>query len=161
MAIRALAKTAPTVSLTIFGDGARRDFLESLVDKLDLKERVFFKGWLPHSEYPQRMKDFRGFIFPTLAEANGIVMQEAMAVGLPVITLRWEGPSHLASDEQAIFVPVESEDQVIEKLAAEMIDLSNDPDRANRIAWAARKKVKESFSWDKVAHSWSKAYATL
>ena len=31
---------------------------------------------------------------PTIAEANGIVMQEAMMIGLPVITLRWGGPAH-------------------------------------------------------------------
>ena len=158
LAIRALAFTPETVSLTICGDGPERAALESIVDDLGLSKRVDFKGWLDHSQLLQTLRGHRGFVFPSLADANGIAVQEAMMIGLPVIALRWGGPAHLADDTSAWYVDPTSEDAVINGLAQAMTKLSADGEKADQISAAARKIAESRFTWKDVAASWSACY---
>src|SRR6185436_6751806 len=96
LAIRALSRTKHPVELEIVGRGPERERLERLAKKLFVSERVKFTPWIEdHSKLPEYMRQFRGMVFPSLAEANGIVVQEAMVMGLPVICLDWGGPSLL------------------------------------------------------------------
>ena len=157
MVIEAVARASAEVSLDVIGDGVDRVCLADLVRRLGLEDRVRFLGWVSNDEFAQRGREYRGFVFPTLAEANGIVMQEAMAVGLPVVTLRWGGPATLADDAAAVFVEPTSRDAVIEALAREMTVLAMDPDRAERLAAAARDIAEQRFRWPAVAGAWTSA----
>lgn len=92
LAISALAKTTTPATLDIFGKGPMEPKLRALVKELNLEKRVTFRGWLPnHDDLIREMTNYRGFVFPSMAEANGIVIQEALALGLPVLCLKWGG----------------------------------------------------------------------
>ncbi|WP_294614463.1 glycosyltransferase, partial [uncultured Roseovarius sp.] len=91
LAIRALAAAPVDIRLTLYGDGPERPRLEALVAALGLEPRVRFAGWLSHAALAETLSQFRALVFPSLKEANGIVMQESMAIGLPVLALRWGG----------------------------------------------------------------------
>lgn len=160
LAIRAVAKADKNVILDVYGDGPRRPELESLVDTLGLEGRVNFKGWIPsHDDLIDAFRQYRGYIFPSLAEANGIVMQEAMMVGLPVVALRWGGPAQLADDSSAIYVEPEDEPCVVAGLAQAMNRLARDPDLANTLSKNARQLAEQKFRWEAVAESWKSAYS--
>lgn len=158
LAIRALARTPPDIRLTLHGEGPMKPAMQALVTELGLAERVDFAGWLPHERFTAEMAGFRGFVFPTLAEANGIVMQEAMMIGLPVITLRWGGPTGLANDTEALFVDPEDETTVIAGLASAMTRLASDDALAESLSTAARTRAQRDFTWDSVAASWAQSY---
>lgn len=159
LAIKALPHTQNPISLDIFGDGPERLPLERLTETLGLGERVSFKGWVrSHEDLVRQFRTYRGYVFPSLAEANGIVMQEAMMVGLPVITLRWGGPAHLAPDDGAIFVEPRDEDYVCRKIAQALDLLAQEPERADAIAERARAIAEARFTWSAVAESWAVAY---
>ena len=134
-----------------------RASLQELAASLGVAERVAFPGWLAHEELPG-LRRYRGFVFPTLAEANGIVMQEAMMMGLPVLTLRWGGPTLLADDQSALFIDPDGEDAVVTGLADGMNLLAGNPELATRIAVAARARAQAAFGWDSVAASWAAHY---
>lgn len=158
LAIHALAFTQGPVTLTICGDGPEEERLKAIVAELNLADRVEFKGWMAHDQLLESFRDYRGYVFPSLAEANGIVMQEAMMIGLPVIALRWGGPAHLADDRSACYVDPISKDAAIKGLAKAMSDLAQDGEKADEISAAAREIAENKFKWETVAASWSAQY---
>ncbi len=159
LAIRAIARTETPAELDIFGRGREEANLRALVERLNLGGRVRFMGWAESNDaLLDAMRAYRGFLFPTLAEANGIVMQEAMAMGLPTVTLRWGGPAMLADDDSAIFVDPEGEAPVIDGLARAMDSLGRDADLANRLAANGRAIAERRFTWDRAAAQWMDAY---
>lgn len=101
LAIRAVASANPAIRLDIYGDGETRAPIEALAQTLGVADRVRFLGWFGNAALIEALGQYRGYVFPTLAEANGIAMQEAMMLGLPVIATRWGGPAHLADDAAA------------------------------------------------------------
>jgi glycosyltransferase involved in cell wall biosynthesis len=158
LAIRAVAAAGPDIRLDIYGDGEKRAELEALVRRLGLQERVRFLGWMPsHDALLEALSAYRGYVFPSLAEANGIVMQEAMMLGLPVIATRWGGPAMLADDTSAVYVDPVSEDHMIRELARAMDRLATDPDHAERLSQNARAIAEKNFPWKTVARSWMTA----
>lgn len=160
LAVEAVARTTYMVTLDIHGDGAERPRLEALVARLGLGSRVRFLGWLDNDTFAARIVEYRGLVFPTLAEANGIVMQEAMAAGVPTIALRWGGPARLAGDDAAAFVAAGSREEVIAGVAREMTSLASDPARAASLGAAARRIAERDFRWPAVAAAWMAACET-
>lgn len=154
LAIRALAQSTGQGRLTLYGDGPDRGALEALARDLGVVDRVRFAGWLPHEALRRALSDYRALLFPSMREANGIIMQEAMAIGLPVVALRWGGPLGLASDAEALFVEATTPDQVVRDLALAMDRLLAEPDLADRLSRAAREKAEAEFPWAEVAQSW-------
>lgn len=158
LAIRAVAASHEGARLTVYGDGAARPGLEALVRDLGVADRVRFAGWLPHGEVLAGLAAARGYVFPSLAEANGIVMQEAMMLGVPVLALRWGGPAMLADDGSAIYVEPAGEAAVVEGLAAGMDRLIREPHMAETLSRRARTIAEARFGWDAVAASWAAHY---
>ncbi len=161
LSLMALARTRPDITLTIFGDGMMRPRLESLTDRLGLRDRVRFEGWQDHEVLLERLRDFRGYVFPSMAEANGIVVQEAMMLGLPVIALRWGGPMMLGDAGTAHMIEVTTEEAVIDGIARAMERLAHDGAHAESLSQAARARAEARDSWDRVAASWTAEYAAL
>lgn len=156
LTIRAVAAAEPDIRVTLYGDGYMRAPLQALAEALGVQDRISFPGWLPHDEIA-RLRRYRGFVFPTLAEANGIVIQEAMMLGLPVLMLRWGGPTLLADDDSALFIEPTGEEEVVAALADGMNRLAGDPALAAGIGAAARARA-EAFGWDAVGASWASHY---
>lgn len=72
--------------LIIAGEGHWRPYLESLVSELGLEQHVSFLGHVPNG--PRLWRVYRQahiFVLPSLSEALGLVIIEAMANGLPVV----------------------------------------------------------------------------
>ncbi|WP_174278814.1 glycosyltransferase family 4 protein [Sphingomonas bacterium] len=159
LSIEALQYVTRPIRFDIYGDGAYRDALARLAERLGVADKVRFMGWMEsHHALIARMAEYRGYLVPSLAEANGIVVQEAMMAGLPVICLRWGGPTMLADQESAILIEPGSQDQVVRAIAAAMDALAADPERANRLVGEARAIAERRFGWDNVADEWQAAY---
>lgn len=159
LAIKAVAQADPEITLDIYGDGVKRAELEALSRSLGVDGRVTFHGWIErHEDLMAAYGDYRGYLFPSLVEANGIVMQEAMTIGLPVVALRWGGPAMLADDDSAIYVDPSNEAQVTAEIAAAMNRLAKDGAWADEISSNARAIADQHFRWDSVVTSWQAAY---
>ncbi|MES2699605.1 MAG: glycosyltransferase family 4 protein [Pseudomonadota bacterium] len=74
--------------LVLVGDGPLRTELEGLVSSLNLQGRVHFPGFLQYDEFPAILGLAGAFVHVSLSEQWGLVVNEAMASGLPVIVSR-------------------------------------------------------------------------
>lgn len=159
LSIAALQYVTRPIRFDIYGDGTYRDTLERLVERLGVGDKVRFMGWMEsHDALIARMAEYRGYLVPSLAEANGIVVQEAMMAGLPVICLKWGGPTMLADQRSAILIEPDTHDRVVRAIAQAMDTLAADPDHANELVAAARAIAERRFGWDNVADEWKAAY---
>jgi glycosyltransferase involved in cell wall biosynthesis len=82
-AIKRLQDTAP-VRLLILGDGPERDALESLIERRGLADRVCLVGFADNPSEYYAHADL--FILASKHEGFGIVLVDALAAGLPVIS---------------------------------------------------------------------------
>lgn len=155
LAIEAIAKV-PHATLDVMGDGPERENLERLVRDLGVSDRVNFLGYqAPGGAMFERWKAYRAFIFPTLAEANGIVIQEAMMIGLPVVAVDWGGPAELLDNETGILIPPTDAQTVVAGLADAMTKLGEDPELAERLTIAAREKAERlGYDWQTLLENW-------
>ena len=71
--------------VSICGDGPERKNLESLVEELNIKEKVNFLGWLEAKEVQDILKKSDVLIHPAKWEPYGAVILEAMEHGLAIL----------------------------------------------------------------------------
>lgn len=96
--------------LLIVGEGSDQGRIENLVVRKGLQERVWFAGYQKNPYRYMPRSDV--FVFPSLGgEAFGLVLTEAMACGLPVVSTDCvAGPSEvLQNGKCGILVPVGDE----------------------------------------------------
>jgi len=149
-AFRLVADRSPTARLEILGDGDQRQALEAQADRLGIKDRVAFVGWVTASEGAARMKSADVFILPSLRECGGAVLLEAMALGLPCIATRWGGPGHFINESTGIRVEPGSRPGFISGLADAMLLLAGSPELRHSMGQAGRRRVSESpYNWDR------------
>ena len=161
--IKSLTRTRNPIELDIIGRGPELPNLRSLVASLHLEDRVKFIEWVPdHTALARMLSQYRAFVFPSLAEANGIVVQEAMIQGLPVIACDWGGPSLLVTPETGILIAPTSEEYVIDELAASMDLLAENGEMAEQMSVNARARaLSKGFLWSDIIRDWRKVYARV
>ncbi len=72
---------------------------------------------LPHDEVLREMSRHDVFVFPSLFEGFGLVLLEAMAQGLPIITTEHTaGPDLIEEGREGFIVPIRSAQAIAEKL---------------------------------------------
>jgi glycosyltransferase involved in cell wall biosynthesis len=87
-AIAVAKKEIPTITCAIIGDGPERGLLEHLAVKLGVEENVSFTGFVDQDGLTAYMKASKVFVLPSIREGFGLVIVEANACGLPVISIR-------------------------------------------------------------------------
>lgn len=98
---------------------------------------------VPRAELREIYRQADVFVFPTLVEGMGIVVLEAMASGLPVITTP-NGPGDIVRDGiDGFLVPPRDVDAIVERLAR----LRADQQLRQEMARNARIRAQE-FTWD-------------
>lgn len=105
--IRAM-KELPDMSLTPIGDGADLEAMKRLAADLGVDSRVNFLGALSRDEIYRRLADFDAFVLPSRQEGFGLVAAEAMAAGLPIVSVNLPGPMEIIDGGRLGF-PFESE----------------------------------------------------
>jgi glycosyltransferase involved in cell wall biosynthesis len=160
LVIRAMTKTRNPVTFHVIGRGPLRERCIKLAAELNLGDRVRFTEWVKdHEKVADILRENRAFVFPSLAEANGIVVQEAMMMGLPVICLDWGGPALLVTPENGVLIHPKNEQYVIDELAKAMDRLAEDGDLAERMSAAGREiAIKRGFAWPQVVRDWTAVY---
>jgi len=157
IALRALAKIhddpcGPDWRFDIIGDGELREDLQALSQKLGLADRVQFHGAQPHHAVRTAMAEADGFLLPSRTAATGdkegipIVLMEAMAAGLLVVSTRHSGIPELVRDgENGILADEGDVDDLVRALRQVFANRTT----LNLLTDAARRTVETQFSADR------------
>jgi glycosyltransferase involved in cell wall biosynthesis len=90
-AVRLVRRNKRDVRCFIVGQGPERERLENLVARYKLENNVTFFNFIPdHNELYSLMKASKMFVQPSIREGFGLVVVEANACGIPVITTSHE-----------------------------------------------------------------------
>ncbi len=119
-----------------------KDTIERISRDPMLAGRVNFLGTLVGERKIQEYREADIFVFPSLAEGLPLVILEAMAAGLPIITTRVGSlPEFLADGENCLYVSPSDVDDIVEKL----INLVENKGLRENMGEANRTKAKELF----------------
>jgi len=101
---------------------------------------------VPHYELPALFHEADVFVFPSLIEGMPLVILEAMACGVPVITTR-QGPADIVRDGiDGFFVPIRDAEAITMRLE----QLYRDPLLRHQMGRDARERALQ-FTWDRYA----------
>jgi glycosyltransferase involved in cell wall biosynthesis len=134
----------PDLHLAIVGNADDSPFPQMAQD-LGVADRTHFLGYRRDLASIMQATDF--FIFPSRYEACTLVLLEAMASGLPVITATTTGGSEIVRSDCGIVLP-DSED--VAALAAAADKLIAQPNLRHQMGQTAR-HIAEQHSWSTMA----------
>ncbi|MBD3305692.1 glycosyltransferase, partial [candidate division KSB3 bacterium] len=116
---RVIAKI-PDARVVMIGKAENQDYLASLqaqIQRLRLEAQVEWMAALPQTELAHRMRQADALVLPSLSEALGRVVIEAMATGTPVIGSRVGGiPELIADGKTGLLVPPGDDAALAEKM---------------------------------------------
>jgi glycosyltransferase involved in cell wall biosynthesis len=119
--------------------------------------QVFLAGWRPHEELPQALNAADALVLPSVAEAFGLVLVEAMACGLPVIACRTPGPAAIVADgKTGWLIRPDDEDALVEALVSAARGEEERRARGRRAQTASRR-----YGWAEIAPRFASLYEEL
>lgn len=159
--VDALAFCPPDVNLLFLGSGEYQPELEQRVAEAGLTDRVQFLAARPLEELPQVMNALDTLVLPSRTtprwkEQFGRVIIEAQACETPVI----------GSDSGAIPEVIGKAGLVFperdpKSLAAALIALRADPQRAQEMGRVGRRQVEDRYTWARVAERMREIYCSV
>ena len=138
--LRAIGLLKRSVELTLLGRKAASDCAP-------LEDAIRKHRWIPtlsHEATLREMQQHDVLVLPSLFEGFGLVILEAMAQGVPVITTdRTAGPDVIQNEVDGFIVPIRSAEAIAEKLDF----LARNHERLLEIKSAAKRKAA-SLGWE-------------
>lgn len=130
----------------IVGDGPMRPEVERLAAQM--KTRTVVHGWLDHDseEFRRLRRTASIFAFPTLMENFSMVLLEAMASGMAIVTTRVGGNPEVVGDAAALVEPGDWR-----SLREAIARLVRDREARRALGEAARRRAQQNFSWPGIA----------
>ncbi|AUI50009.1 glycosyltransferase [Arthrobacter crystallopoietes] len=136
------------------GDPEARRLME-LAGELGVADQVVLRGQIPQDKIPTVLRSADAVVCVPWYEPFGIVPLEAMACGVPVVAASVGGLIDTVVDRKTgLQVPPKDPEAV----ACALAELLRDPQLAQELGRAGRKRVRTRYSWDRVAADTEKAY---
>ena len=153
--LKALAeciKAGANMKVIICGDGPLSGGLHSIANALELHNHVEFRGVQPREAIIQLLcEEADAFILPSVTAGTGdtegvpVALEEAMAVGLPVISSYHSGiPEVVEADVSGILAP----EKDIDALVRAMMSLASDEARAKAMGLKGQERVIRDLGLD-------------
>lgn len=154
MLVRAMAPMLSSrVRLVIIGEGPARADVEAAIAELREPHWVVMTG--RRMDVPRLIHAFDVFALSSSSEGLPLVVPEAMAAGLPIVTTDVGGLPSVVDDQiTGLVVPVDPD-----RMGAALAQLEADRDRARAIGARARQVALSRFSSDRMVDAYLALYA--
>ena len=149
-----------SVEYRIYGDGAQKEEIENLIEKLKLKNNVFLMGYVENNRVAEVINACDVFLLKSIydSESFGVAAVEAMACSRSVIASDVSGFKEVIEDGISGII-VEKNDT--EKYANAMLDLYFNGERRRILGENARRRVEELYDWNKNVDTMIEIYKKL
>jgi len=89
------------------------NYVKHLIDKYNLKSRVFFTGWVPYNQLPLYYNLGEILLYPSIQEGFGMPLAEAMACGRPIVAFDIPPINEIVENgKTGILAPLENYDRL-------------------------------------------------
>ncbi|MNL11652.1 putative teichuronic acid biosynthesis glycosyltransferase TuaC [compost metagenome] len=130
------------IELIFVGDGPERKKIEKRAVELGIQANVRFTGLLTRDQVLAEMMGSDAFVLASSHETFGVVVIEALALGMPVIATRCGGPESILREKDGILIPVNDVDALA--AAMEKILVSRDDYDSEEIRKACAARYSEN-----------------
>jgi colanic acid/amylovoran biosynthesis glycosyltransferase len=152
-AVAEVLKKYPQVEYEIAGDGPLMNDIKSLIEKLNISDRIKLLGWQRQEEIVEFMKEANILLAPSVCSKDGdwegipVVLMEALAQGLPVLSTQHSGIPELVQDGQSGFLVPERD---VDALAEKLTYLIEHPEIWPEMGWSGRDYVERHYDINKL-----------
>jgi glycosyltransferase involved in cell wall biosynthesis len=154
-AVELLLHEFPDIRVLIIGEGPEYLKIKPLIDEKKMNDSIHLHGFYPnHDDLIAQLKSSKVFVLPSTREGFGIAALEALACGLPVVTV--DHPANairdLITENNGFLCPLSAED-----LAKTMgLALRHHKEMRN-----ACTKSAESFDWENITSDIESNYQSV
>ena len=152
-----LLEAFPDYRLVLAGNNGHSyaQHIRQQAQELGVSDRLLMPGAVDEPTKWRLYADCEAFLFPSLSEGFGLPVVEAMSLGKPVFLSNLTSLPEIGGREAVYFADFEP-DTLVETFRAGMIAFYEDPLKADRLRWQARR-----FSWEKAAKAYWAVYAQV
>ncbi|WP_147612396.1 glycosyltransferase [Treponema pectinovorum] len=134
--LKEVQKKDRKTALLFVGDGPYLEELKEIAEKQDLKDFVFFTGYIGGEDLIYFYKMATVFVFPSKTETQGLVTVEAMLSGLPVVAIGELGTFDVMQGDNGGFMVKDDVQEFSEKVNLLLSDQN-----------LRKKKINEALQW--------------
>lgn len=148
-----VSKKYPNWILEIYGDGSEKEKLQNKINRFGLEKSFLLKGAVKNIQ--EKYLESSIYVMSSRYEGFGMVLIEAMACGLPVISFDCKcGPKDIISNNEDGFL---IENGNIKEMAKKLEELISDKLKRELFGKNAKKNVQR-FSQDKIMRQWKNLF---
>lgn len=130
----------PELLLIVAGEGPAEQKLHQLSHKLGIERNVLFIGYLDRrTALLDCYRAANAFVFASRTETQGLVLLEAMALGVPVVSTAILGTADVLKQGHGALI---AEDEISD-FVEQVVEIINDPQLRERLGWQAQVYVKQ------------------
>jgi len=142
-----MLKKQPDLKLMIIGDGPERNNLEKLAGDLKIKNSVIFTGFLFREELVAALQANDIFLTASKSENMPLSVLEAMAIGLPVVSVREKGLAEIIEENRnGFFAQTDNPKDIVKKT----LNILLKPGLIKKLSRTSRSLVVLKYSKEKV-----------
>lgn len=155
--IKALPKLNQNIKFIILGEGELKEKLKELAKKLNVSDRVIFRGFVSHDKMQKYLKACDIFIRPSLSEGMGNSFIEAMATSIPVIGTPVGGIIDFLIDNKTGYLCQPQNSESVAETIQKVISDSN----KNQITENAYNMIVEKYDWNLIAQQMKNVFSNI
>ena len=155
-ALQKAVQTCPDLHLMLVGSGPEHDFLQALVDELEIREFVTFAG--NQSDVKPYLNASDIFVLTSESEGMSNALMEGMAAGLPCLaTPVGASPNMLDHGRYGMLIPVGD----VTAWADALVELARSPARRMELGRAAQARIKSEYDFSVIGARYEALYQEL
>ena len=141
----------------VLGDGPNFGRYAERITSSGMDHRVILKGAIPFEQMSEEYQQADVLVFPSLRESSGAVLLEAMAKGLPVVTINKFGGATILDQNTAWLYEGRTKEEYIENLKDALVECIENPGEVECRGKNARERA-EQFTWEERVKQYQKIY---
>jgi glycosyltransferase involved in cell wall biosynthesis len=149
-------KKVPNVQFILVGDGALRQRFENMAEELGIRQKIHFLG--KRSDIPVILSSLNVSVLCSTNEGFSNVILESMAAGKPVVATKIGGSPEMVTNGVTGYLVPPADSY---SLAKAIINLLNEPNKAEEMGKAGRKIAQEKFTTEAMVKNYEKLYQEL
>jgi colanic acid/amylovoran biosynthesis glycosyltransferase len=163
-AVAKVLKRDPAVEYKIVGDGPLRHSLQRLIDSVNAGENIRLLGWREQAEIAELLQGSDVLLAPSITSDSGdeegtpVVIMEAFAQGLPVVSTYHAGIPEVVKDGESGFLVAERD---VDALADKLEKSLENPELRLTMGRRGRMFVEEHYDIDKLNDRLARIYQQL